>query len=82
MAATLTVKETAKILNCNPETVRRMCRRNELQFVKLGNSPRAALRIAVDQPIIKKALGTQTVEDLQRAAAPEDMKAKADDFFA
>jgi len=54
---TLTVKETAAILNCNPETVRRMCRREEIEFIKLGNSPRSALRIVVDQPIIKKALG-------------------------
>ena len=54
--ATLNVKETAEILSCNPETVRRMCRRGELDVIRLGNSSRAAIRIPTDQPIIRKAL--------------------------
>ena len=57
MPTTLNVKEVAEILSCNPETVRRMCRRKELEFIKLGNSPRAALRIPINQPMISQALG-------------------------
>jgi excisionase family DNA binding protein len=57
MSATLTVREAAEILSCNPETVRRLCRKGELKSFKLGTSQRAVVRIPVNQKMISDALG-------------------------
>ncbi len=79
MATTLTVKEAAEILSCVPETVRRMCRRGELKFIKLGESPRAPIRVIVNQPMITAALGEAGIGVLEG-----DSKAENEDeaFFA
>lgn len=40
-----TVAEVAEYLRLNPETVRRWIREGRLEAVKLGNGPKAPLRI-------------------------------------
>ena len=84
MPTTLNVAEAAKILNCNPETIRRMCRRGDIEFIKLGNSPRAALRIPINQTMFVQALGRGALSQaLMEVPVEADNKAAAEeaDFF-
>jgi excisionase family DNA binding protein len=51
---TYTVKEAAEILSCNPETVRRAIRANELKAARLGSDYRISKR---DLDTYYRALG-------------------------
>jgi len=83
MPTTLNVKEAAEILSCNPETIRRMCRRGDLEHLKLGTSQRAPLRIPVNQPLIAQALGHGVLsQTLMGDAEDEHESEEAEEFFS
>jgi len=81
MSATLTVREAAEILSCNPETVRRMCRKGDLKSVKLGSSVRSTLRIPINQDMIAKALGGAANKSLLALVDAETEEDKDEAFF-